>query len=44
MVDTADGQYLMVTYSVISSTPERFPKPCDGARQVAEAAMQDLLK
>lgn len=44
MVDTAEGQYLLVTYSVISDTPDRFPKPCDGARQVAEAAMQNLVK
>ncbi|MFJ6676419.1 DUF3558 domain-containing protein [Actinosynnema sp. NPDC091369] len=44
MVDTADGQYLVATFSVSQSFKDRFPKPCDGARQLAEAAMQNLFK
>lgn len=44
MVDTAEGQYLMVTYSLTPGFEDRFPKPCDGARQVAEAVMQNLVK
>jgi hypothetical protein len=44
MVDVADGQYLLATFSVSPSFKDRFPKPCDGARQVAEAAMQNLVK
>lgn len=44
IVDTADSQYLMVTYTVTESYRDRFPKPCDGARQVAEAVMQNLVK
>ncbi|MBP2334576.1 hypothetical protein JOF41_000754 [Saccharothrix coeruleofusca] len=44
MIDTAEGQYLAVAFSVSPSFQDRFPKPCDGARQLAEAAMQNLLK
>jgi hypothetical protein len=44
IVDTAEGQYLSITFSVSGFKPEEFPKPCDGARQVAEAAMQNLVK
>jgi len=44
MVDVADGQYLLATFSVSPSFRDRFPKPCDGARQLAEAAMQNLVK
>jgi hypothetical protein len=44
MVDTADGQYLVATFSVIPNFEDRFPEPCQGARQLAEAAMQNLLK
>lgn len=44
LVDVANGQYLLVNYSVISDTPDRFPKPCDGGRQVAEVIMQNLVK
>lgn len=44
MVDTAEGQYLLVTYSVSPDYKDRAPKPCDGARQVAEAVMQNLVK
>jgi hypothetical protein len=42
MVDTAEGQYLMVTYSLTPGFEDRFPKPGDGAQQIAEAAMQNL--
>lgn len=44
MVDVADGQYLLATFSVSPSFRARFPKPCDGARQLAEAAMRNLVK
>ncbi|MGW4214655.1 DUF3558 domain-containing protein [Lentzea sp. NPDC004789] len=44
MVDVADGQYLLATFSVSPSFRDRFPMPCDGARQLAEAAMQNLVK
>jgi hypothetical protein len=44
MIDTAEGQYLAVAFSVQPSFKDRFPKPCDGARELAEAAMQNLLK
>ena len=44
MIDTADNQYLAVAFTVSRSFQDRFPKPCDGARQLAEAAMQNLLK
>jgi hypothetical protein len=44
MVDVADGQYLLATFSVSPSFKDRFPAPCDGARQLAEAAMQNLMK
>jgi hypothetical protein len=43
-VDTADGQSLAVAFSVLPTYEDRFPKPCDGARALAEAAMQNLLK
>jgi hypothetical protein len=43
-VDVADGQYLFTGFEVSKSFADRFPKPCDGARQVAEAAMQNLTK
>jgi hypothetical protein len=43
-VDVADGQYLFVGFEASKSFADRFPKPCDGARQVAEAAMQNLTK
>jgi hypothetical protein len=42
MVDVAEGEYLLATFSV--TFEDRFPKPCDGARQLAEAAMQNLVK
>ncbi|XVV05774.1 DUF3558 domain-containing protein [Actinosynnema sp. CA-248983] len=44
MVDTGVGQYLAAGFSVTAPDPSRVPKPCDGARQLAEAAMQNLLK
>jgi hypothetical protein len=44
VVDVADGQYLLATFSLSGFKPEEFPKPCDGARQLAEAAMQNLVK
>lgn len=44
MVDTADGQYLTAGYQVSPSFTDRFPDPCEGARQFAEAAMQNLVK
>jgi hypothetical protein len=44
MVDVADGQYLLATFSLSGFKPEEFPKPCDGARQLAEAAIQNLVK
>jgi len=43
-VDVADGQYLYVAFEVSESFVDSFPKPCDGARQIAEAAMQNLTK
>jgi hypothetical protein len=43
-VDVADGQYLYAGFEVRESFAGQFPKPCDGARQVAEAAMQNLTK
>ncbi|TQM80138.1 uncharacterized protein DUF3558 [Saccharothrix saharensis] len=44
MVDTADGQYLVAAFSVDQGFEDRFPEPCDGARQLAKAAMQNLVK
>ncbi|RKT53453.1 DUF3558 domain-containing protein [Saccharothrix australiensis] len=44
MVDTTDGQYLVAAFTVSPSFVDQFPKPCDGARRLAEAAMQNLLK
>ncbi|WP_433270417.1 DUF3558 domain-containing protein [Actinosynnema sp. CS-041913] len=44
MVDTASGQYLVATFAVTFGFQDKFPEPCDGARQLAEAAMQNLLK
>jgi hypothetical protein len=44
LVDTADGQYLVATFLTSPSFKDRFPEPCAGARQLAEAAMQNLLK
>ncbi len=44
MVDTGVGQYLAAAFSVTAPDPSQAPKPCDGARQLAEAAMQNLLK
>ncbi|MEJ2859014.1 MULTISPECIES: DUF3558 domain-containing protein [unclassified Saccharothrix] len=44
MVDTGAGQYLAAGFSVTAPDPSKVPKPCDGARQLAEAAMQNLLK
>ncbi len=44
MIDTADDQYLAVAFSVDQSFKDRFPEPCDGARRLAEAAMQNLVK
>ncbi|MEU6155926.1 DUF3558 domain-containing protein [Actinosynnema sp. NPDC047251] len=44
VVDTAAGQYLAAGFSLTTDKPENFPQPCDRARQLAEAAMQNLLK
>ncbi|MBP2334579.1 hypothetical protein JOF41_000757 [Saccharothrix coeruleofusca] len=44
MVDTAEGQYLAAAFTVSPSFQDRFPQPCAVARQLAEAAMQNLLK
>ncbi|MFD1146334.1 DUF3558 domain-containing protein [Saccharothrix hoggarensis] len=44
MVDTAEGQYLVASFTVVPTYEDRFPKPCDGARKLAEAAMENLLK
>ncbi|MFI9011834.1 DUF3558 domain-containing protein [Actinosynnema sp. NPDC053489] len=44
VVDTSDGQYLAATFSVLPTYEDRFPAPCDGARKLAEAAMENLLK
>jgi hypothetical protein len=44
MVDTAEGQYLAATFSVLPTYEDRFPAPCAGAREVVEAAMENLLK
>ena len=41
-VDTADKQYVLANFTDYSNG--RGPKPCDGARQLAEAAMQSLTK
>ncbi len=43
-VDVANGQYLYAGFEISPSFADRFPKPCDGARQVAEAAMENLTK
>ncbi|ONI91755.1 hypothetical protein ALI22I_01760 [Saccharothrix sp. ALI-22-I] len=43
MVGTTDNQYLAVAFSVSPGFLDRFPTPCDGARQLAEAAMQNLI-
>lgn len=43
-VDVANGQYLFTGFEVRESSADKFPKPCDGARMVAEAAMQNLMK
>lgn len=43
-VDVANGQYLYTGFEVSDGFADKFPKPCDGARMVAEAAMQNLLK
>lgn len=43
-VDVANGQYLYTGFEVSKSFADKFPKPCDGARMVAKAAMQNLLK
>jgi len=43
-IDIANGQYLYTGFEVSKSYADKFPKPCDGARIVAEAAMQNLLK
>lgn len=44
LVDVADGQLLSATFSVSPSFKDRFPMPCDGARLVAEAVMENLTK
>ncbi|MEV0675724.1 DUF3558 domain-containing protein [Actinosynnema sp. NPDC050436] len=44
LVDTAAGQYLAAGFSLVTDKPENFPEPCDRARRLAEAAMQNLLK
>ncbi|ONI91754.1 hypothetical protein ALI22I_01755 [Saccharothrix sp. ALI-22-I] len=44
MVDTSEGQYLVAAFSVLPTYEDRFPAPCDGARKLAEAAMENLLK
>lgn len=44
MVDTSEDQYLAATFSVLPTYEDRFPAPCDGARKLAEAAMENLLK
>ncbi|GAA1342814.1 DUF3558 domain-containing protein [Saccharothrix algeriensis] len=44
MVDTSEGQYLTAGFDVTPSYRDKFPEPCDGARRLAEAAMQNLLK
>ncbi|MEU4768877.1 DUF3558 domain-containing protein [Actinosynnema sp. NPDC023794] len=44
MVDTSERQYLAATFSVLPTYEDRFPAPCDGARKLAEAAMENLLK
>ena len=43
-IDTANGQYLYTGFEVRESFASKFPKPCDGARIVAEAAMHNLEK
>jgi len=43
-IDVADGQYVYTGFEVRESFADKFPKPCDGARMVAEAAMQNLMK
>jgi hypothetical protein len=44
MVDTGAGQYLAAAFSVTAPDPSKVPEPCAGARRLAEAAMQNLLK
>jgi len=43
-VDVANGQYLYAGFEVSDGFADKFPKPCDGARMVAEAAMQNLMR
>lgn len=43
-VDVAEGQHLYASFEVSESFVDRFPKPCDGARQIAEATMRNLTK
>ena len=43
-VDVANGQYLYTGFEISEGFADKFPKPCDGARMVAEAAMQNLTK
>ncbi|ACU38362.1 DUF3558 domain-containing protein [Actinosynnema mirum] len=43
VVDTADGQYLSATSTVLPGFEERFPAPCEGARALAEVLVENLL-
>jgi hypothetical protein len=43
-VDVANGQYLLATDTVSPSFKDRFPAPCEGARQFAAAAMSTLAQ
>ena len=41
MVDTAEGQYLVASFTAKRDSPD-LAEPCDGARRLAEAAMLNL--
>ncbi|GAA2683797.1 MULTISPECIES: DUF3558 domain-containing protein [Actinosynnema] len=43
VVDTADGQYLSATLSVLPGFEDRFPAPCEGARALAVVLVKNLL-
>ncbi|GAA2679305.1 MULTISPECIES: DUF3558 domain-containing protein [Actinosynnema] len=44
MVDTADGQHLTATSTVVPGFEERFPEPCEGARMLAQDLVENLLR
>lgn len=43
-VDVAPSQQLLATATVSPSFQDRFPKPCDAAQQLAQAAMSTVVR